>query len=346
MKNINLKSINLALATFTFALIASCFLFFSIKTSEAASISLGIYPPITQVDAIPPANVSTDLTILNQGDESQDLNILIKPFKAANTENGELSYLFNNDQFGTDPLMLQRIRIMDGDKEIKSIILSPKQEKKLKVNINIPKGETPSDYYFSVIFVSKNGLTEESKSQTNKLNASQNTAGIAANILLSVGPKVKAEGEIVDFSTPFYLERGPVSFKVRLRNQSDFFLTPQGSILIKNVFGQTIGRVDLLPVNILAHSVRSIPGSDQFNTKEFKIDAKSWEAQEALWSEKLLIGPYTATLAIALTENGPIYRRTIYFVGFPIEAAIGTILGIIFLLIIVNKIRGKMKDSK
>jgi hypothetical protein len=314
--------------------------------SEASSVSLGVFPPIIQIDAVPPANVSSDLTIQNQGEESQDLNITIKPFKASNRENGELSYLFDNNEFGTDPLMINRIKIMDGKEEVKSIILAPQQEKKLKVNINIPKGETPSDYYFSIIFVSKNGLSEESRFQTNKINASQSTAGIAANVLLSVGPKVKAEGEIVEFSAPFYLERGPVPFKIRFKNQSDFFLTPQGSILIKNMFGQTIGRVDLLPVNILAHSVRSIPGSDQFNTKEFKIDAKSWEAQEALWSEKLLVGPYAATLTIALTENGPIFRRTVYFIGLPTEAIIGTVLGIIFLLIIWERIRKKIKSQK
>jgi hypothetical protein len=311
---------------------------FPIK-AEASSVSLGIYPPIIQIDALPPASLSTDIQIQNQGEESQDLNILIKPFKPASSENGELSYLFASDQFGTDPLMAQRIKIMDGNEEINSIILAPKQEKKLKLNVDIPKGETPSDYYFSIIFTSKSQID-------NTINVSQNTAGIATNVLLSIGPKAKAEGEITEFSVPFFLESGPVSFTVRVRNQSNFFITPRGSILIKNVFGQTIGRVDLLPVNILANSVRLIPGSDQFDTKELKIDAKSWESQKALWSEKLLIGPYTANIAIALTEDGPVLRKTIYFVGFPIQTTLVSILVLIFLLIIGVKLQEKIKNSK
>jgi len=311
----------------------------------AESISLGVYPPILQIDTIPPADVSSDIQIQNQGDQSQDLSIIIKPFKAANTENGELSYLFANDQFGTDPLMINRIKVLDGDSEVNSITLAPKQEKKLKLNINLPKGETPSDYYFSIIFVSRAEPVEASKSQIDSsLNASQSTAGIATNVLLSVGPKAKAEGEITEFSAPFFLEKGPVQFKVRIRNQSNFFITPRGSILIKNVFGQTIGRVDLLPVNILAHSVRAIPGSDQFDAKEFKIDTKSWENQKALWSEKLLVGPYTATLAIALTEDGPVLRKTIYFAGFPLQVIIGVLITIILLLLIVKRLRKKMKN--
>lgn len=331
---------------FSFWIIVFSFslLTFNLREIEASSISLGVYPPIIQINATPPANVSADIQIQNQGEKSRDLNIIIKPFKAANSQNGELSYLFANDQFGTDPLMLNRIKVIDENKKVNSITLAPKQEKKLKLNIDIPKGETPSDYYFSIVFVSRGEPAEVSKTQIEStLNASQNAAGIATNVLLSIGPKTKAEGEITEFSVPLFLEKGPVEFNIKVRNQSNFFITPRGSILIKNMFGQTIGRVDLLPVNILAHSVRLIPGSDQFDAKELKIDAKSWEAQKALWSEKLLLGPYTATLAIALTEDGPVLRETIYFIGFPILIIIGSFIAVILLLIIIKKLQKKLK---
>ena len=307
--------------------------------AEASSVSLGVYPPNIQIDTVHPANVSSDIQIQNQGDESQNLDIIIKPFKAAESENGELSYLFGSEEFGTDPFMPERIKILDGNNQVNSITIAPKQEKKLKLQVNIPQGETPSDYYFSIIFVSR---IEPAEAQ----NASLNTAGIATNVLLSIGPKRKAEGEISEFSAPLFLESGPVSFTINLRNQSDFFITPRGSILIKNLFGQTIGRVDLLPVNILGRSNRLVPGSDQFDAKEFKIDAKSWQNQKALWSEKLLLGPYSATLSIALTEEGPVLRKTIYFVGFPIAAIDIVVLIVILLLIIVKKLREKIKNSK
>jgi hypothetical protein len=338
IKNWKMKNLFIGLFVYWVICLLVVLVVFPMKT-EASSVSLGVYPPIIQIDTLSPANISTDIQIQNQGEESQDLSIIIKPFKAKGSENGELSYLFASDQFGTDPLMAQRIKIMDGNNQISSITLAPKQEKKLKLVVDIPKGETPSDYYFSIIFASNSPVN-------NGLSASLNTAGIATNVLLSIGPKAKAEGEIIEFSAPFYLESGPVPLTVRLRNQSDFFITPRGSILIKNVFGQTIGKVDLLPVNILAHSVRSIPGSDQFDAKEFKIDAAAWQEQKALWSEKLLIGPYTANIAIALTEDGPVLRKTIYFVGFPTQAIIGLILIVIFLLIIGKRLQKKIKNSK
>jgi hypothetical protein len=307
-------------------LLALFFILYSLFTPSAfaESISLGIYPPIIQIDAAPPAEVSSDIVIQNQGEESIILKIDIKPFKPKGTENGELSFLFDNDEFGADPQMIERIKVYDEDNEINSVTLSPKQEKKLNLKISIPKGQTPSDYYFSIIFISENTFSSD-------LNLSQAAAGVAINVLLSVGPKEKPKGEIIEYSAPFFLQKGPVPFKVRLRNESDFFITPKGAIIIKNMFGQTIGRIDLLPVNILAHSTRVIPSTE--NLKELTAN----------WNENFILGPYTATLIIALSEEGPLFKRDIYFIGFPIEVIIGIVIVIIIIVFITKRLRKKLK---
>ncbi|MFH1187107.1 MAG: hypothetical protein V1697_02950 [Candidatus Levyibacteriota bacterium] len=316
------KILDLNLIVFI-AVLTFIFLTFNLSKTQAASIKLGVYPPIIQINATPPAKVSADIQIQNQNEESTNLKIIIKPFKPKGTENGELSYLFNDNEFGTDPLMRQRIKIYDQDNEINSIILSPKQEKNLKLEIDLPKGETPSDYYFSVIFVSDTMLEED--------KLSQNAAGIATNVLLSVGPKVKPKGEIVEFSVPFFLEKGPAPFKVKVRNESDFFITPKATIIIKNVFGQSVGRIDLLPVNILAHSTRTIPSTE--NSRILTAD----------WNESFLLGPYTATLIVALSDQGPLFKRDIHFIGFPVQILIGLVLASLIIAIITNKLRKKLK---
>jgi|SRR5665811_1686479 len=318
------KILNMKLALFItiFCLFSSIL---NLSKTNASTIKLGIYPPIIQIDATPPAKVSSDIFIQNQSEESTNLKIIIKPFKPKGTENGELSFLFKDDEFGADPLMMQRIKIFDEDKKIDSVIVAPMQEKKLKLEIDIPKGETPSDYYFSVIFVSNtNALSEQSLSQA--------AAGIATNVLLSVGPKEKPKGEIIEYSVPFFLQKGPAPFNVKLKNESDFFITPKGAIIIKNVFGQTIGRIDLLPVNILAHSTRTIPSTE--NSKDLLAN----------WNESFLLGPYTATLIIALSEEGPLFKRNIYFIGFPIEIVIGLIIVVVIIVFITRKLRKKLKN--
>ena len=322
MKLNNFFYFKLIFFTISFYVLSSIFLPFKANAKE---VKLGVYPPIIQIDANPPAEITSEILIQNQGEESTNLKINIKPFKPKGTENGELDFLFNDDEFGADPQMIERIKIYDEDNEVNSITLAPKQEKKLNLKVSIPKGQTPSDYYFSVIFVSENALN-------NDLNLSQAALGIATNVLLSIGPKEKPKGEIIEYSAPFFFQKGPVPFKVRLRNESDFFITPKGAIIIKNVFGQTIGRVDLLPVNILAHSTRVIPSTE--NLKELTAN----------WNESFLLGPYTATLIIALSEEGPLFKRDIYFIGFPIEIIIGIIIALLIIIFIAKRLKKKLKS--
>ncbi|MCL4354858.1 hypothetical protein M1349_05355, partial [Patescibacteria group bacterium] len=62
----------------------------------------------------------------------------------------------------------------------------------------------------------------------------------------------------------------------------------------------------------------------------------------ALWPEKFLLGPYTATLTISLSEQGPILKKTVHFIGFPIATIIGLIIIAILFLLIRNKVKRKL----
>ncbi len=310
------------------------FLFFPLNKTEAAGIKLGIYPPLIEVEAIPPAKTEATLTILNYEEKEINLKILFKPFKPSSNENGEIEFLNNNDFFENDPLLFQKIKIFDQKKQITEITLGPKQKKDLSLVVDIPKEQTLSDYYFSIIFVSS---TISSDQSTRSVSA----GGIAANVLLSIGPKDMAKGSIEEFSTPLFLENGPVPFSLRVKNKGSHFITPKGEILIKNLFGQTVGRIDLLPVNILSNSIRFIP--DSFYSIEatkpagFKYPQSS--TPYAYWHEKFLLGPYSASLTIALSENGPLFKRTIYFFAFPIRVILGIILAVLVIIYIYKRVK-------
>jgi hypothetical protein len=179
-------------------------------------------------------------------------------------------------------------------------------------------------------------------------NISGATAGIATNVLLSIGPKGPTQGNIEEFSTPIFNSKGPVPFTVRVRNTSNHFITTKGDIVIKDMFGQNVGKVDLLPVNILSQSVRLIPDSQQSPGANPPASLKAYflslKSIAAVWPETFLFGPYTATLTLALSDQGPLYRRTINFYTFPI----GPLFGIIIILIIITAIiiRAKKTTNK
>lgn len=323
IKSLRLKILLLLIFSFVFFA-------FQIPKADASTLNLGIYPPIIQIDSTPPAEISTPFEIHNLSETEVQLRIIFKPFKADDFEAGQIKYLKDNENFGDDPLFFQRVKILDEEETVDSIELGAKQVKKLSLKIDIPEDEPPSDYYFQILFISKTQLETES-------NNSQNAAGIGTNVLVSVGPKGTTLGKIKEFSAPFWLESGPVPFTIKITNESKHFINPKGEIIITNMFGQKIGRVDLLPVNILAGSTRNVP-SDNSKVKNVKYNTGDF----TIWPENLLLGPYKANLTIALSEKGPILRKEVQFMALPIQGVLGLILTFLILVIIRRKIRKKL----
>ncbi len=305
-----------------FLLFTIYFSAFAIPFANAESISLAIDPPIFQISATPPANILSPFTIENRGDLPLDLRIEFKPFIPSDREDGQVRYVKESEANLVDPLFFQRISILNESGEvIKDLRLEGKQKKNLNLSINLPKDSLSSDYYFSIVFLS-------SKTSANNTSSSENLFGLASNVLLSVGAG-KVTGEIAEFSAPVFLEKGPVPFTLRIKNTSNHFITPKGEILIKNVFGQTIGRVDLQETNILAGSVRMIPSSDSENLT-------------ANWPQNLILGPYKASLSVALSDTGPLFRRNVLFFAFPLQILGGIFIGLIFLVFIAIKVKSKV----
>ncbi len=332
--NYDLKIKNWKLKIFLILLISLILNLKSAPSAQAQGVSLGVFPPILQIQATPPTDVKSKILIENLGNDPVDLKIGLKPFEASDKENGEVTYL--SDYNLADPFIFDKMQILDGDTSIDSITLSPGQKKELMLEIALPQGEPLGDYYFSIIFMSANALSANS-------NISGATAGIATNVLLSIGPKGPTQGEIEEFSVPVFKARGPVPFTVRVRNTSDHFITTKGDIVIKNIFGQRIGKVELLPVNILSRSVRSIPDALQNPQANPSSSLKSYflslKSPAAVWPENFLFGPYTATLTIALSDQGPLFRRTINFYAFPAEIVAILLALILIIAVIIIRVR-------
>lgn len=343
-----ITKIKISLVIFCFTLYALPF-----PLARAQGVSLGISPTIIQIDATPPASINTPITIENNGETPLELQIMLRSFTASPKENGHLLYYAQNDPRAT-PAIFQKIQISENEHPRDSIRLAPHQKKTLVMHIGIPKNESRDDYYFSVVFVTKNtnSPNEESETSEQEETNSQTPAGIATNVLLSIGPKGPTRGEIREFSTPFFREAGPVPFTLRIKNTSDHLITPRGEILIKNMFNQTIGRVNLLPVNILANTTRSLP--DTLQSPEATLSAALTnyllttpsEHPVAVWPETFLLGPYTAQLTIALSEQGPVFRRQIYFFALPLSVLIGILASLIIIAYLIIRIRRRLKSAQ
>lgn len=335
MKNTKIKAKTKTISFYIiFGIFFGILLSFFYTKADAASISLAIDPPIIRIHAIPPADISASLAIQNLETEPVTLRVILKPFVPSEKENGELKYLTPGTSLSDETNFLQGVKLYDGDKLLNSgFVLAPRQQKKLILKLNIPKDYTYSEHYFSIIFLTSSEEGYES-------SRSYISGGIVSNILLSINKNAKIQGEIEDFKTQFFIKESPVAFEVKIKNKSKSFISPQGRILIKNMFGQTVGNIDLEPTNILANSSRFMTNQDTVSKNAFLYN-RNFEKPKVYWSESFIIGYYTAELTASLSNQGPILTKSTYFLMLPIGEVILLTFFFIFLLFLIKRVKQK-----
>lgn len=348
-------------------LIVFVYLFIGLSTPasvNAEGINLNVSTSLIQIKAIPPSDTKSPITLENQGDNTVSIQVLFKPFHAHNKENGEIAYLNDNEIPTAYKKIFNQIHITDNGIVTNNFELGPKQKKNLELQFTIPKNEADSDYYFSVIFLARHSLSEgelisQNPTQKDELNPPANeennqgqnfsiiNAGIAINILLSIGDKDHAQGVIEEFTAPTFIKSGPVGFTVRIKNIGAHVITPKAIIFIKNMFGQTIGRVDIEPDNILTNSIRALADTQTASSSSLarRSLGEGGSFPKAIWPERFLLGPYIATLNIAISDKGPIYNQSIVLLALPIQLILGIILGIIITITISLRVRYHLKND-
>lgn len=337
-------------------ILTTCYVLLATQAAYAAGMELGIDPPILQIEALPPSEINSPIVFENQSEEPLAVVVQLKPFKAAPTDNGEVQYLSENEPMrGANPNIFQRIQLQDEDKKrVSSFTIGPRQKKSLVLSVRIPKNEPASDYYFAVLFLAS--VPKDQKTAPDQENFTTTSGGIGTNVLLSIGPKGNPKGVLEVFSVPFFLEGGPVPFRVKVRNDGNYYTTVQGNIVIKNMFGQRIGNVELLPVNVLAGSSRFIPDSrqipDRIETLTDEPASKREEKKQtdkqinrqptAVWNESFLLGPYTATLTMKLSDKGPVFVKAIYFFALPMRLLFSGIIMVFIVLLIRKRLKKRL----
>ncbi|RJP45864.1 MAG: hypothetical protein C4584_02480 [Armatimonadetes bacterium] len=330
----------LLLITFYFALNLS----FTTKI-KAAELSIGVYPPVLQIQATPPAAIKANITLQNLNENPQDLKFSLNPFTAKD-DNGQIAFIPQESLGDLDQLLTEKVQIRLDQSKLKekdkatpiesgpldSIHLDPYESKDITLNINIDKNDPLGDYYFSIIFMAE----KENETIQNK-SFVKNPAGIGNLVLLSVGQKGTTKGNIETFKTPLFLNEGPVPFTLLLNNTSGHLIQPTGTIHITNIFGKTVGKIDVLPSYILSNSSRYLTDINQASPSASTLaylEKHKPEHKILIWNEKFLMGFYTAKLKLSLSGQGPQFTTTTHFFALPTSF----LIGLAFVLIIVINI--------
>lgn len=301
------------------------------QNAHADVLSLGIYPPLMQIHATPPTFVQSPFTVTNSGSVPIYLKIVVRPFTQSDNDNGQPQYLVMGQKIGEDPRIFQRMSVFDGTQNTDNITLAPQEKKNLELRINLPQGEPAGDYYFSITMLSNPVATGQN-------SGAAIAGGISTNVLLSIGPQGDTTGYIQNFSAPFFLTQGPVPFILQVANTSKHFINPEGTIIVKDMFGKIIGKVTIRQDTLVLA-----------NTSRYLTDTMSYANPPktphpvALWPQQFLLGPYSATLDIALSNQGPAFHQTIYFLALPVQMLVGIFLAIILVSIITYRVKKRLQ---
>ncbi len=294
-----------------FFILYSLFFILYSEQAHAAELSLGITPPTIVIQTSAPALIERTIEIENKTNDTLTLTPSLLPFTQSGTKNGKVTYNIDNSaSLRTHQALFEKTTLVDNQQNITSVTLLPKQKKPLTLRIELPEGQPNNDYYFSILFVSKSTKdypTAEGLETTRAYTHTEGTIGM--HVLLSVytGQK-QPEGFIDTYKTPLVVQGGPVPFSLQFTNTGNYLLTPQGTIVIKNMFGQTVGKLRLPKTNVLAHTTRVI---------------------SITWPEHILFGAYTADLFLTIPDSSIAFERKVSFVAFPFTALIGIIALII-----------------
>jgi hypothetical protein len=290
--------------------------------AQAQEFSAGINPMVLTIDAKVPADIKAPVTLENSSDQNITYNIFLRPFKPGAEKNGEPSY--DTDVPPEYKAFFENVWLTDEKGEVSQITLSPSQKKDLLLNIKLNQDETPKDYYFTVVFLTDSDSSEKTGSSSGA------KGGIGMNVLLSIGPKSEPEGRIADFSFPKLVSHGPFSFSVEIANDNDYYVISSGNLVIKNMFGQIVGNLDIKPTNILANSTRLMSNSDQ-----------PQEKPSLIWNENFLFGFYKADINVAISDKGPLIKQSGYFFAFPLELVVGVIVLIVLIIALYKRVKQK-----
>ncbi len=191
------------------------------------------------------------------------------------------------------------------------------------VTIKVPKDAYPCGHYTSIYF-EPNPPTlggQAIRVDTNSAVAFR----LASLINLNVAGKCTESAFVSKFTTPKFLEYGPIDANIDVLNRSDYHITPQAMLTVKDIFNKQIDQVKLPLINIFPEAIRSYHGQI---------------------GQKWMVGPYTVTFEASYGKTGrpPLLVSSTVWV-FPWRIALLIILTIVVIYVIGKALMNRMGEK-
>lgn len=275
---------------------------FSGHSAKAVTVS----PLNFELNSNPGDRVNNYIKIYNDTDSEISVKMEVEDF-AASGERGEV-LLKTDDSISTYSLH----NWVSMNPEVFN--LAPRAVQVVKFLIIVPENAEPGGHYASIL-ASISGAGVESTG----VGVAQKVGSL---LLLSVSGELFEKMDIAEFSAPEFSEYGPKELIAKFSNSGTIHAKPRGFVIIKNMFGAEVAKIDIPQLNVLPQSTRKI-------NIPVKLDNQ--------------IGKYEASLvAIYGASNEPISAVVRYWV-FPWKPILGGFAALIIIIIFIYKTRKRWR---
>lgn len=318
-------------------------LIFNLRSANAQSVDLGIWPPILQVMIKPGKSITQVYKVKNFADPV----IVTSKISAFVPEEEATVNLIDCDKIeviGCESLSwfsFENANLSLND----SFFLTTDRVQDLVLKISVPEYVSEGDYYNTLLFTT---LAPPSGSENNV----KSTAAIASNILITVSKdgnptrdiritNFTAKNQITVFGLPITLslfdsfDQIPVSLKVQ--NTGTAYTAVKGKIKLSGFPGLQ-SYFTIPPQNILTNNTRLLIATPSANL----IPNTKYEIQNTLLlPHGFYLGRYTLTAEVE-TSEGQIKKATIHFFAAPVKFIL-VFLGLFIFLILIKKLIKKYR---
>jgi len=322
------------------------------KVNAQEKITLGVSPPIFELDVFLGEEISKEIKVTNKSDVPIPILARVLDFTAED-ETGEMIF-----EEGTEDSSRFWFEI-----ENPNFILNAGESRKVNFKISVPKDTQIGGYYSVLLF--------EPQLPSFYFREGEPRAIPVMGVLFMLSVKTlslealnREKLQVVEFSLPkeqrlvglenflskltagiaraaefTVIEKSPSKFTLKLKNNDIYHLKPFGKVLIYNFFGKKVGETEVSKQTILPGKIRIFPVNfspkipSQFNWLPASISK--------FLVENTFFGRYKAVLALE-AEDAKIENAIVFWVFTWKLVSIVFLLGLTLIFGIINRKRIKL----
>ncbi len=293
------------------------------KLNFANQGDIVVGPGKTELSLDPGASSTQEIIVSNRSGQTKIINISVEDFQGTKDLNETVQFLGDKNS----PFSLKDYVKL----ETNQITLRFGERLRLPVVISIPQTATPGGLYGAVMVSASN--PDEGADQT-PANAAAGKVKVITRVaslfFVKVNGEVINDGDLKSFkAVKGFYEKGPVTFQIISENNGSVYLSPYGTIEIKNILGSKIDEREVDPWFVMPGAVRM---------------------REIKWNSNMLFGRYTATLYLNRGYKDVIDTQSFSFWVIPWRILsiilVGLILVVWFFIWIARHIQWKTSGPK